>query len=368
MKKVIRLAVLISFVVLAILTVTLTASAAALKPQAITVKNGASGTITVTAGKSVSLGAKARTALSYQSSNSSIVKVSQKGKITAKGMGKSIITITAAQANGYSGATMKIIVDVKRREQKIIVNSISLKEGKSITRQVKGLKTTFSVTSKDPSIASVSRTGSQIFKVTGLKAGTGRIIVAAKESTIYAAKTCIINITVTASEKHTQDSAAQTTAVSQATTNTDIRLIAPKMDSRVLNAFIQIGFRVDIDPSYFVSGRTMIAKKQIILRKADETIYHELGHFLFFLAGRQDNDEELLSVFKEEIDHFPGSNRLYASQNIEEYYGECTREFVLRPQALKNACPGTYECIEKDLGKINDQRIAAVRIFLNKLH
>lgn len=58
------------------------------------------------------LNAKAKTKLSYKSSNNSVATVSSSGKVTLKGVGKATITITAALSTTYKPATKNITVTV----------------------------------------------------------------------------------------------------------------------------------------------------------------------------------------------------------------------------------------------------------------
>lgn len=58
------------------------------------------------------LNARAKTKLSYKSSNNSVATVSSSGKVTLKGVGKATITITAALSTTYKPATKNITVTV----------------------------------------------------------------------------------------------------------------------------------------------------------------------------------------------------------------------------------------------------------------
>ena len=61
-------------------------------------------------GQSFTLNAKAKTALSYRSSNTSIATVNSKGKVTIKGYGTCKITVKAKETAAYKAATKKITV------------------------------------------------------------------------------------------------------------------------------------------------------------------------------------------------------------------------------------------------------------------
>ena len=66
--------------------------------------------------KAFSLGAKAKTKLSYKSSNKNVATVSSTGKVTLKGPGKATITITAAATNNYNAASKSITITVKPKK------------------------------------------------------------------------------------------------------------------------------------------------------------------------------------------------------------------------------------------------------------
>ena len=76
--------------------------------------------------KSFSLGAKAKTKLTYKSSNNSIATVSSTGKVTIKGIGKVTITVTAVGNSSYNSATKKITINVILRP--VNKNTIKIKK------------------------------------------------------------------------------------------------------------------------------------------------------------------------------------------------------------------------------------------------
>ncbi len=65
------------------------------------------------------LNAKAKTKLTYKTSNSKVVTVNSNGKVTIKGIGKATITITAVETSRYEKAVKKVTVTVKPSKPKI---------------------------------------------------------------------------------------------------------------------------------------------------------------------------------------------------------------------------------------------------------
>lgn len=65
--------------------------------------------------KPFNINAKAKTKLTYTSSNKNVATVNSKGKITVKKVGKATITIKAKENSTYTSATKKITVTVKKK-------------------------------------------------------------------------------------------------------------------------------------------------------------------------------------------------------------------------------------------------------------
>ena len=78
------------------------------KTQTITAKNHTK----ALGDKAFSLGAKAKTALSYKSSDTKVAKVDQNGKVTIKGVGTANITITATGTDEYTSAKKTVTITV----------------------------------------------------------------------------------------------------------------------------------------------------------------------------------------------------------------------------------------------------------------
>lgn len=77
--------------------------------------------------KAFYLGAKAKTTLTYKSSNPKVVTVNNNGKVNIKGYGKAIITIKANESTQYKKATKKISIVIKPKK----VTKVTVKHIKS---------------------------------------------------------------------------------------------------------------------------------------------------------------------------------------------------------------------------------------------
>jgi uncharacterized protein YjdB len=123
-------------------TITITAAEtdtalAATKTVKVTVTK-ASQTVTVTSkytktigDKTFTVSAKASGALSYKSSNTKVVTVDSKGKVTVKGVGTATITVTAAATSNYNKGTAKITVTVNPKA--VALSSVKSSAKKKLT-------------------------------------------------------------------------------------------------------------------------------------------------------------------------------------------------------------------------------------------
>ena len=179
--------------------------------------------------------------------------------------------------------------------------------------------------------------------------------------------TTVATTTVTTT---TTAKAGASTGVNSATTannnsgvtgTVEVGKLAPKEDSRVLTAYRTLGFKVNVDPSVSYSGYFNARNRQITLKKVNETIYHELGHFIAFIAGNVDTTSEFKTIYNQEKSLYTAYNKAYVTQNSSEYFAESAKEYVLNPGALKAARPKTYEAVRSAVESITDERIAKIQ-------
>ena len=156
----------------------------------------------------------------------------------------------------------------------------------------------------------------------------------------------------------TQNSGSAKTSSQKASKHTisNVASIAPKMDSRVLNAYARMGFTVTVDPNAAYAGHFDARSRSITIQEADETIYHELGHFLAFIAGNVDQSSAFASVYNSEKAKFTGYNKAYATQNAAEYFAESVKDYMLNGAALSSQRPNTYKAIQSALNTVTTAR------------
>lgn len=155
----------------------------------------------------------------------------------------------------------------------------------------------------------------------------------------------------------TKNTTAGTTVKKEKYTIADVASVAPKMDSKVLNAYKKMGFTVTVDPGVSYAGYFDARTRSITLQNADDTIYHELGHYLAFIAGNVDKSSSFAAVYNSEKSKFTGVRKAYATQNASEYFAESVQNYVENPAALKAQRPQTYEAVKNALAKVTDAQV-----------
>lgn len=158
--------------------------------------------------KAFSLGAKAKTGLTYKSSNTKIATVDSKGKVTVKAAGTVKITISAKASTSYKAATKTITLKVAKATP-VVKTKISSKtlSYSALRKKAQAFTLGTSVTSKGKltyaktagnSAFTVNKTNGKITVKKGLKKGTYKIKVkiSAKATANYNAGTKTVLVTV----------------------------------------------------------------------------------------------------------------------------------------------------------------------------
>lgn len=168
-------------------------------------------------------------------------------------------------------------------------------------------------------------------------------------------------VTTTTTAKTDTTTAVSTSTSSSVKGTIDVGQYASKADSRVLTAYRTLGFTAVVDPSVSYSGYYDTRNRKITLRKLDDTIYHELGHFVAFISGNTDQTAAFKAIFAQEKALYTAYNKSYVTQNSSEYFAESFKEYTLNPAALKSARPKTYATVQEAVSKFTDDRIAKVQ-------
>lgn len=141
----------------------------------------------------------------------------------------------------------------------------------------------------------------------------------------------------------------------------NVASVAGKMDNRVIAAYQQLGFKLVVDPSVNYSGYFDARSRSITMKQIDDSVYHELGHFLAFIAGNADKTASFQSIFVAEKANVTAFNKAYVTQNASEYFAESVKDYILNNASLKSSRPQTYAAVQNALNQITDAQIAKIQ-------
>ena len=152
-------------------------------------------TKTFSEGGKFSLGAKAKTTLSYKSSNTKIATVNSSGVITMKAAGAVKITMTAAASNNYKATSRNVIIKISQATQKITVSSTIKKAYVANRVFYIGAKANGNL-NYFTSNAKILTVGKTTGRATIKGTGTVKITIKAAETSNYKAATKIITVSI----------------------------------------------------------------------------------------------------------------------------------------------------------------------------
>lgn len=158
-----------------------------------------------------------------------------------------------------------------------------------------------------------------------------------------------------------QATAAASSSQNQSKYEANVASVAGKMDNRVIAAYQQLGFKLVVDPSVNYSGYFDARSRSIIMKQIDDSVYHELGHFLAFIAGNVDKTASFQSIFAAEKANVTAFNKAYVTQNASEYFAESVKDYILNNASLKSSRQQTYAAVQNALNQITDAQIAKIQ-------
>ena len=158
-----------------------------------------------------------------------------------------------------------------------------------------------------------------------------------------------------------QATAAASSSQNQSKYEANVASVAGKMDNRVIAAYQQLGFKLVVDPSVNYSGYFDARSRSITMKQIDDSVYHELGHFLAFIAGNVDKTASFQSIFAAEKANVTAFNKAYVTQNASEYFAESVKDYILNNASLKSSRPQTYAAVQNALNQITDAQIAKIQ-------
>ena len=269
-------------------------------------------------------GAKAK----WSSSKPKVASVTSEGYVTARSAGKAKITAVVGKKKLYCNVTVKV---KPGEEVKMEFKDCKVQVGKTTRLRLMNIVGLASWKSSNTKIATVNANGD----VTGRKTG----------SATY----------------HCKRYTAKVTVISGTTSGTSvIRRKAPLADSGVLNAFDKLGFKYAYDPNITgFTGKFSAKEHRIIVRREeDDCIYHELGHFVAWVADNIDYKKEWKAIYDKEKNKVTYFNKGYATQNPQEYFADAYKDYVLHRSSLSSTRPETYKYVKAAVAKVNSMTSA----------
>lgn len=167
----------------------------------------------------------------------------------------------------------------------------------------------------------------------------------------------------------TTSTTASSTSASTNTTNKNVSTepteaaaakIASAADARVINAYNTLGFKIEINPKVSYAGLFDARTRTITLKEQNDTVYHELGHFVAFIAGNADRSASFQQVYAAEKSKYTAANKAYVLSSASEYFAESFKNYTLNPAELKASRPQTYAAIEAAVNTITSDHVAKV--------
>lgn len=234
------------------------------------------------------------------------------------------------------------------------------KAGKTVTKKKKTTKSskknvTTTETLTATNVTNEYKKGSKInTQVTTVKT-TVTTTVAPTGSTAVATAAATGTATTTATK-------ATTASTASATQNGEVAItqIAPLVSGNVTSAFQKLGFKIVINSGVSYSGLCDARTRTVTLKRADNTVYHELGHFVAFVAGNIDTSSAFQSIYNREKSLYTDYNKAYVLSSSSEYFAESYKNYVLNPTQLKNSRPETYAAIQTALSKVTDAQASRI--------
>lgn len=305
------------------------AAGTALNLKSVTLETGQSKQLKMTGTK--------KKKITWKSSNKKIAVVSKNGKVTAKKAGTAKITAKVGKKK-YT-----CMVRVKSRpEPKLSASNVTLSEGDLYQFSMKNARGKASWSSSNKNVFTINSQG----RVTAKKAGKAKMTVKMNGKK-YTATVTVKKATTAAAEPILKPDYSHE--------NLDINCQAPLAHPAVKRIFTKFCFHMEIKTDTDYSGYFSAKGQAIIMKKPGNVIYHELGHFLAWIAGNADYTAEWKEIYDEEKSFVTSPNKAYVIHTPYEYFAESYKDYVLTNQTLKATRPKTYAYITQKLNRIDDK-------------
>lgn len=243
---------------------------------------------------------------------------------------------------------------------------VTVKKSTKTTTKKKTLKkaatTTKTVTKKKTSKKKSTKKSATVQTVTETTIQTTQKTLTKKKSKVQTIKTTVVTtVKTTQTDLGTTTSNGSSASTAVATSGFAISSfsdIKGHVDSKVYNAYTNLGFSFAINSSLNTTGVFSVSKKKIELKRGQSSyLLHELGHFVAALKDSADETSEFKSIYNAEKNAYVGNNKAYVTQDAGEYFAESFRDYTENPSALKSQRPKTYAYINKIVESVSNSDI-----------
>lgn len=222
------------------------------------------------------------------------------------------------------------------------------KKTKTTTKKKTSKKTS---TKKSASVQTVTETTVQTTQKTSTKKKSK--VQTVQTTVVTTVKTTETNLGITTSKSNNAASVTSGFAIN------DFSDIKGHVDSRVYNAFVNLGFGFKVNSKLGTTGVFSVRNHNIQLKRGQSSyLLHELGHFVAALKGRADQTSEFKKIYNTEKNAYVGNNKAYVTQDAGEYFAESFCDYTENASALKSQRPQTYNYINGLVNSISDKDVS----------
>ena len=258
--------------------------------------------------------------------------------------------IVAGEEEVPLGQAPKVTV---KTSKKTTTKKKKLKKASKKTKTTTKKKTS---TKKSASVQTVTETTVQTTQKTSIKKKSK--VKTIKTTVVTTVKTTETNLGITTS-KSSNEASDNTAAATSGFAINDFSDIKGHVDSRVYNAFVNLGFGFKVNSKLGTTGVFSVQNHNIQLKRGQSSyLLHELGHFAAALKGRADQTSEFKKIYNTEKNAYVGNNKAYVTQDAGEYFAESFRDYTENASVLKSQCPQTYNYINGLVNSISDKDVS----------
>lgn len=276
----------------------------------------------------------------------------RKGALTMKEIWRKI-TLTVAALALCTGLFLgnASTADAATTTKTTTTTSTSTKTTKKVYKLTTSVKTSKTSKTTTKTSTALSNTSTKSVKKVTTVQTTVTTVMSGKTKTVTTTVKTTVKTTTTVKTVPTNQVVAATVLNGKVPSNvikglqTDkVKIVLYSTDSKLVKAKAN---------GYYDAARNRIDIKDGNIN----VLIHEVGHYVAYKTGNQDQTTQFKQIFAKEKAKFPGTNKSYAISSQSEYFAECFLLYYTNPTALKKAAPSTYNYIAKTVKMVGTSMI-----------